>query len=291
MIKISVIFFLSLSILNYNLIAKKDYFAPQNILKFADSLHNDNDFEYAIGEYKRYLYLFPEPPENTDLIYHKIGTAYLHLKKFNDSFYYFNTIISHYPLSIYMEKSLYNIAYSSFLQKKFNESNLYIENNLNNISNIDVKNKINKLMVLNYIYMKEFNKAEQNINKFNKNKDFQILKEITISSKKIRKKNKIPAGILSAIIPGTGKVYCGRTLDGIFSFALIGLLAYQSYDGFKQDGSNSIRGWISASLGGVFYLGNIYGSIIGVNVFNSQQEKKFFENVHEKTKYMAVPDY
>ena len=127
--KISIIFFLFLSILNYNLFAKKDYFTPQNILKFADSLYNNHDFEYAIGEYKRYLYLFPKSPENGDLVYYKIGTAYLHLEKFNDSFHYLNTIISNYPSSIYAEKSFYNIAYSSFLQKKFKKSNLYIDNN------------------------------------------------------------------------------------------------------------------------------------------------------------------
>jgi len=294
MLNISIIFIVFLFIFNYNLTGKLNYFTPENILRFANFLYNEKEFEYAISEYKRYLYLFPDLPDNTDLIYYKIGTSYLHLKKFNNSIFYFNTIISNYPSSIYTSKSFYNIAYSYFMQKKYKNSIGYIESNINNITDTSVKKKINMLKIVNYIYMKKFNKAEQEWNKLNnleKNKNFVTLKEIIDSSKRIKKKNRVLSGVLSTIIPGAGKIYCNRTLDGIFSFVVIGLLAYQSYDGFKKDGIESVKGWIGASIGCALYIGNIYGSIVAVNVYNFQQEKNFFKNVDKKIKYILTPDY
>ncbi|MBK8845758.1 MAG: hypothetical protein IPO27_03995 [Bacteroidetes bacterium] len=83
------------------------------------------------------------------------------------------------------------------------------------------------------------------------------------------------AGILSSIVPGTGKIYAGKWKDGIFSLVFCGVFAFQAYRAFHISGIESPRGWIFASLGTGFYLGNIYGSYHAAKQKNQLINKKY----------------
>jgi hypothetical protein len=89
------------------------------------------------------------------------------------------------------------------------------------------------------------------------------------------------AGLLSAVLPGAGRGYIGRWGDGVFSFILIGttggLAAYE----FDRSGVSSVGGWILASIGTLFYLGDIYGSAVGAEIFNRQQAEALAGQVKE----------
>ncbi len=61
------------------------------------------------------------------------------------------------------------------------------------------------------------------------------------------------------IFPGLGRVYKGRTVDGIFSFVLESSLAFSSYSMHKQGHSISAIIFGSASL--VFWLSDFYSSL------------------------------
>jgi TM2 domain-containing membrane protein YozV len=76
------------------------------------------------------------------------------------------------------------------------------------------------------------------------------------------------AGIFSAIIPGSGKMYVGEWGDGIAGFLLTGLFAFLAYDNFKAD--HKTRAWIFTGIGAFFYAGNIYGSIAAAQIYNAK---------------------
>jgi TM2 domain-containing membrane protein YozV len=80
------------------------------------------------------------------------------------------------------------------------------------------------------------------------------------------------AGTLSAIIPGTGRIYAGRLTDGLYSLLVIGTTGWQAYEGFQDDGVRSTRGWIYGAVCGFFYLGNVYGSVVAVKIHNDRLE-------------------
>jgi hypothetical protein len=70
------------------------------------------------------------------------------------------------------------------------------------------------------------------------------------------------AGIYSVILPGLGKLYLGYKYQAITAFTANALLAGQSLESYVRAGPGSARFIISASLFGLFYGGNILGSII-----------------------------
>lgn len=92
------------------------------------------------------------------------------------------------------------------------------------------------------------------------------IRSVVIDYMQLPHKSPLIAGILSAIVPGSGKVYTGQYNDALLSFLTIAGLTYAAYDGFSTQGSGSTRGWIYGSLAGGLYLGNIYGSALSASI-------------------------
>jgi TM2 domain-containing membrane protein YozV len=87
------------------------------------------------------------------------------------------------------------------------------------------------------------------------------------------------AAILSAALPGTGKLYLGRLRDAVISVAVIGFSSWQAYDGFINDGRQSVKGYIFSSIGAAFYAANIYGSAIAVRAYNDTQRQNVLRKI------------
>jgi putative component of membrane protein insertase Oxa1/YidC/SpoIIIJ protein YidD/TM2 domain-containing membrane protein YozV len=74
------------------------------------------------------------------------------------------------------------------------------------------------------------------------------------------------AALLSAAVPGAGKMYAGRTADGLHSLAIVGTSALLAVRGFSRDGEASVQGWTFAGIGALFHIANIYGSAIAADL-------------------------
>lgn len=92
-------------------------------------------------------------------------------------------------------------------------------------------------------------------------------------------KSKWLAGILSASVPGLGKVYAGRKMDGFATFITLAFFGWQAYDGYSHDGPASIKGGIFAASGAGLYVGNIHGSVLAIDAENGKRRRAFGERV------------
>jgi len=103
--------------------------------------------------------------------------------------------------------------------------------------------------------------------------------------------NKSPllAAALSAVVPGLGRVYIGRWQDGLVSFLLVGLSAALSAQGFYEEGSHSVRGWIVGSAGALLYVGNVYGSAVGAVVQRRDAEEALSQDVDREYRRRLEP--
>ncbi len=104
-------------------------------------------------------------------------------------------------------------------------------------------------------------------------------------------KSEALAGVLSAVIPGSGKMYVGEWGDGITALLVTGLFAFLAYDNFKAN--HITRAWIFTGLGSFFYAGNIYGSIASAQIFNARIDFEFKDglNLFLQQKNYFLPDY
>jgi len=91
---------------------------------------------------------------------------------------------------------------------------------------------------------------------------------------------------LSTILPGAGQAYCGRWADAWQSFSLPAIFgAAATYYGFFSNDTtagNTVKIVVTASLGGLFWLGNIYGAAnaaLDYNDFEARKRKEQLENI------------
>lgn len=259
------------------------YFIPENIYRFADYLYKEGDYLKAASEFQRYLLTFDSLPANTDSIFFKIGLCYRLARDFPKAIDYFNRIVESYPQSPYLSKVYYQIALSYSLEGRYKEFTRFIDSNLSLIDQDDIKLKMNQLIGLNYIQQKKWDEAIDFLGSLNisikRDSITILLANFAKEGQRLPHKSKLLAGLFSTIVPGTGKLYCNRSWDGFFSLLTIGITGYQAYEGFRKDGAYSIKGWVFGSISAVFYLGNIYGSVVAAKIYNEQQEEKLLNKV------------
>jgi hypothetical protein len=110
---------------------------------------------------------------------------------------------------------------------------------------------------------------------------FHRLEDLARANRNRGRPRPFVAGLLSAVVPGAGRVYSGRTAEGIYSFILFSLAAWQSIDGFHDDGRESIKGWTAGSIGIVLYAGNVYVSFATAKKVRAARMREVMDEVDQ----------
>lgn len=119
---------------------------------------------------------------------------------------------------------------------------------------------------------------------FGFSKELENLQLIEKELKSHKNKSIWLSGILSALIPGSGKIYAGKTGQGITTFLLTTGLGLVTLENYHKNGIESASTLLFASAFTVFYAGNIYGSMYSAktanNDFYNLQNQKILFNLH-----------
>ena len=95
--------------------------------------------------------------------------------------------------------------------------------------------------------------------------------------KNIPKKSPAIAGVMSAVLPGSGHVYAGKWRDGIMSLIINGVFGYCMYDSFKN-GNQSV-GWLLTVVEIGWYTGNIYTGAGSARRANNQRVEEYHDKL------------
>ncbi|MCR5018281.1 MAG: hypothetical protein K6A64_05740 [Bacteroidales bacterium] len=87
-----------------------------------------------------------------------------------------------------------------------------------------------------------------------------------------KRKSPLLAASMSAVIPGSGKIYAGDLRSGVSTFLVVGALGAMMAESAHKLGWQDWRTIALTSVFGVFYIGNIYGSAVSVSVIKSTYE-------------------
>ncbi len=253
---------------------KIDYYSRENMLKFADHLYQEGDYLRAAGEYQRYLFYFPQDADST---LYKIGLCYLRSGKIRKAISFFDRLGLKYPESRFRFAASYQIAHSYFLLDRYEDSVQYINRVLDESKEADQRGQLQILVAFNRLYQRRWRDAEAILESLssedgNLSHVASLLRSRAREGAELQHKNPMLAGLFSAIIPGAGKMYCKQYGDGLYSFILVGTTGLLAWDGFRENGFRSVKGWLFGSMSGVFYAGNVYGSSIAARIYNRQLE-------------------
>lgn len=255
----------------------------QNIKLFADHLFCEGDYLRAIEEYEKL------PPQfSSDTINFKVALSYSFIGNELNSIYKLNVFRNNsklYDAALYEKLKIYfkqnnQSEFFSVSQEILSSADLY-SNNSNKL--INIFRLVNDKEVIESVeFFKPFNEAEKVL--------LQPFYDFKVTPKY---KSELLAGLFSAIIPGSGKIYAEDYGDGITAFLLTGIFTYLSYSNFKND--HQFRGWLFAAVGAGFYGGSIYGSIASAQIFNAKLRFDFSNGIklflEDKNYFSPVYDF
>lgn len=245
-------------------ISAQDLYDFENTKKFAEYLAKSGQFDLATREFERLVFMVPQ----NDTLKTSLLSMYRRSGNFDEAIIRGKQL---YP-------EIYNMSASSaveygrilLLKSNFKEAKTFWESNTN-ISSPDkiILSATSDILQDNY---KSANELLQSL-KPEEHKLAIDYKKLATQAVAIKRKSPALAGVMSAIIPGTGRVYTKDWKDGIVSFFFVSTMAFQSYRGFVKSGVKSTRGWVYGGVGLGFYLGNIYGSVVSAKGYNKKSHQ------------------
>ena len=281
--------------------AQVDYYSSENVLQFADFLFEEGDYLRAAGEYQRYLYyarLENTPPEESqtpenqttlrnarEAIHYKIALCYRLGGESMRAIDTFKTLLQKHPQSPFASRAYYQLGVSYFLMEQFSDAVQFLQKTLPRITDARLHTEAKQLIGLAYLMQKQWREADEVFMAVQTSAGAIVTdkaamyRQYAVQGANLPNRNPFLAGILSTMLPGAGRFYTGRTGDAIASLIIVGFTGWQAYDGFNRDGITSVKGWTFGTIGGAFYLGNIYGSVISARVYNRTVENEFLSTL------------
>ena len=251
----------------------QDLYNHENSVKFGEYLYNSNQYDLATREFERAVFLKPDDQKSylyLFKIYRKTNAfdkAIDCYGRFSGNFRFreMNREFGSEYLKLLVQRSSYKEAES------FVNSNSYLNENDN-------------FKLATILLLKDWKRADN----FRQGTNTTINKSligITAEGAAFKRKSPALAGMLSAVLPGSGKAYAGRWKDGLIAFIMTSSTAFISVRGFNKN-PNSIYPWIMGSFALVYYSGNIYGSGQAALKYNKMREDEWVD----KTRAFILDD-
>ncbi len=265
-----------------------DYYTPENVRKFADFLYEQGDYLRAAGEYQRYLFYQPQESEQ---IRYRIALCYRFAGQTEQAIQKFETLLRTYPEGRYVSSAYYQIGATYFLTDQFAQSARFLRDALPHVTDARQHAEAEQLIGLSYLMQKQWSEAGEIFKKLRGSKVASVSQKAIVyhdfAAEGAQLPNRSPflAGVLSAVLPGAGRLYTGRFGDAFTSLFIVGLTGWQAYDGFQRDGLSSVKGWTLGTLCGTFYVGNIYGSVLSARVYNRHVADEFLATLSVELPY------
>jgi hypothetical protein len=254
------------------------YFAPSNILRFADALFEEKDYLRAAAEYERYLSVGVHSDSEAASARFKIGLCFRLVQDFARATEAFRVVATRFPDTDVASDAQIQMAYSLFLSGRYDDSARSISDSMVRVRTEEHRSTLLHLQGVNFLFQRRLKAADDVFRSLEataaRTPVTDALARIARDGLQMRRKKPYVAGLLSTFLPGTGRIYAGRKGDGLLSMVTIAATSWQAYGGFERNGRRSVRGWIYGSLAAFLYVGNVYGSVVAVRISNEEAENK-----------------
>lgn len=242
-------------------VSAQDLYNFENTQKFAEYLAKSGQYDLATREFERLTFMLPE----NDSLKTSLLSMYRRSGKYDEAIIRGKQLYS--ELTTMSASSAVEFGRTLLLKSDYKSAKTFWDSN----QKLSTPDKI--ILSTTSDILQDNYKSANDLLQTLKPEDHRLAtnyKELAEQAIAIKRKSPAMAGIMSAIIPGTGRVYVKDWKDGIVSLFFVGTMAFQSIRGFNKSGVKSTRGWIYGGIGFGFYLGNIYGSVVSAKGYNKK---------------------
>jgi hypothetical protein len=216
-----------------------------------------------------------------DTLSYVIGITNYQRKRFEKSAFHLSTVSDS---SVFFMKSYFYKAISFSELKDYKKSfGLLDEYDFSSMGNDINSLKIHEqsgvaLLMRDYVAFdtlsKSFNATDTSLQS-----EHRLQLQYAEKLKTLKRKSPVVAGALSAVIPGLGLVYSGNNGQALSSFIRVAAMGALSIESLSKLGPTHPQFIAFASLFSFFYIGNIWGSALSVQIRQNEQTKELDHNI------------
>jgi TM2 domain-containing membrane protein YozV len=248
------------------------------IRQFAADLFIAGEYFRAITEARRYISLFPEGPRTEEMT-RRIGDAYLMSHEWAEAIASYDDFLMKFPASPQAGAAIFYKAIALLKQGKAAEAERLFQLVLSG-ADLQKKGEAARWEILLLIRQNRFDEAERCLKDQmvgpEIEKEADMIAEMIKEKKSTRYKSPETAGMLSALLPGSGQFYNERYQDGVYSFLLNTLFILGAYKAYDQE--NYALGGLLTLFEIGWYTGGIYGAVGGAHKYNNRIDEDHFRN-------------
>jgi outer membrane protein assembly factor BamD (BamD/ComL family)/TM2 domain-containing membrane protein YozV len=233
-------------------------------MQFGDAFLAEGEYYRAVTEYKKYLILFPDGRQ-ADAALFKAGMASYRGMEYEAAAETFASVRARFPASSHAAESAYYEGVCYARLNRFDKSAPAFETaaTYKPVSGFAPRARLGRALV-------EFDRGDptgtrQGLNRFltdfpgdPRTGNVRAALSLLPQEDELPRKSPVIAGILSALVPGSGHMYAGHYGDGATAFLLNGLFIAGTVVAIQQE-NYAVAGVVGV-IGLPFYIGNIYGA-------------------------------
>ncbi|MBM3238108.1 tetratricopeptide repeat protein [Candidatus Poribacteria bacterium] len=252
-------------------------------LLYADALFDENDFDAAILEFKRYIFYNPQS-DVLDYALYRIGQSHYYSHRPADAQKTLERLLKEYPQSPFR-------LYARFmLGKTFmdNENFTRARNEFDIITQSNEDKKLSAqaqyLQAWSYLSARDWYSAIaefRKVGQFQTDSPFSIkaerLADTTLAGIRLPRKSPTLARWMSTFLPGSGQIYAGKITNGLISTAFNAAFIYLLADSIHDKRYVDTVGIYM--IGARFYWGNIYNAAQSALEYNRRLEDRLLEGI------------
>jgi tetratricopeptide (TPR) repeat protein len=253
---------------------------------FADSLFQERDYLNAAHEYKRLLFLNPDAPQ-IDFIAFRVAASYQNAGKLENAIRAYQLLIDTYPKSILVKRAKNNIAQCHVLSGNSEQGLSSLKRFLSEHKESSLAPRAQFTIGMLHADKAEWTQASRVWSDVYSTYPETPFAEVSDRlARRIKNADTLPhrsptvAGVLSALVPGSGQVYTGRTTDGLYTF--VGMVVLGSASFYYADQERYEVAIPVGALSLFFYGNGIYQSIQSARVFNVRHEAQFRNRLQQE---------
>lgn len=263
-----------------NAIAQNDSLISSE-LKFVDYLISNKDFDEAnlILDRNKIVFKTEASQSQIDSFYFYKGWSFYNNKSIDSSIIYLERVSD--KSGLFLKSKFYQtFQYIYLKQYKFAEQELNYFKPPDSLL-IELKNF---QLAATALLKKDYSRFDSLANKFTYS-NFSCSTEqknlLTYKNDFLKNKKKSPflAGLMSTVIPGSGKLYAGyrgQAIAAMIPSFIFGAVATENY---IKAGPKSVQFIVAASIFSIFYVGNIWGSVLSVKTLYEQRNNETINNI------------
>ena len=256
---------------------------------FAESLMAEGDYFRAISEYKRLLFYSTDDGLNQYYDY-QISLAYLKSNHFLLSLSYLDTLMKLPEVSdelrfkgdLLYGADFYCLHENAIALRYFNKAQPADKDGTTDLF-------LGLLLAENGEWKKanqSFLEAAGKASPAEKGTVATQLAALVVKGESLDGRSPVLAGLLSAVVPGSGQAYSGHWFDAFSAFTTVGLFGFATFLAYSYEAQQNSGRYVYTAIGGsitaAFHIANVLGAVKTAGYYTAKKRQDFMQEIRTR---------